>query len=286
MRPCTRWRMLSVGMYGDTLPPQDGAPVRLMVPWKYGFKSVKSLVKIKLVEKQPPTTWNMANAHEYGFYSNVNPQVDHPRWSQASEQPPAVAVQEPPHPDVQRLRRPGGQPVRRHGPEEELLRVRTGATDMLRSRWTNCRYSCSAWHRSFWSYGEPRRRWPDRQSLEFITHFTGDWTIRFLVITLAVTPLRKLLALPDLIRFRRMFGLFAFFYGALPFPHLALAGQAFLLPEIAKDVAKRPFITAGFTGWCSCCPWRSPPPRVGFAGSAAGAGKCCIAWSISPPLPA
>jgi sulfoxide reductase catalytic subunit YedY len=78
--------LLCVGMYGETLPPQDGAPVRLVVPWKYGFKSIKSIVKIKLVSSQPPTTWNMANAHEYGFYSNVNPEVDHPRWSQAKEQ--------------------------------------------------------------------------------------------------------------------------------------------------------------------------------------------------------
>jgi len=72
-------------MYGQTLPPQDGAPVRLVIPWKYGFKSIKSIVKIKLVGNQPPTTWNLSNAHEYGFYSNVNPNVDHPRWSQAHE---------------------------------------------------------------------------------------------------------------------------------------------------------------------------------------------------------
>ena len=78
--------LLCVGMYGETLPPQDGAPVRLVVPWKYGFKSAKSLVKIKLVSGQPPTTWNMAGSREYGFYSNVNPNVDHPRWSQAKEQ--------------------------------------------------------------------------------------------------------------------------------------------------------------------------------------------------------
>jgi sulfoxide reductase catalytic subunit YedY len=77
--------ILCVGMYGETLPKQDGAPVRLVVPWKYGFKSIKSIVKIKLVEKQPPTTWNITNSREYGFYSNVNPEVDHPRWSQASE---------------------------------------------------------------------------------------------------------------------------------------------------------------------------------------------------------
>jgi sulfoxide reductase catalytic subunit YedY len=77
--------LLCFGMYGETLPNQDGAPVRMVLPWKYGFKSIKSLVKIKLVEKQPPTTWNIANSSEYGFYSNVNPHVDHPRWSQAKE---------------------------------------------------------------------------------------------------------------------------------------------------------------------------------------------------------
>ncbi len=77
--------ILCVGMYGETLPAQDGAPVRLVVPWKYGFKSIKSIVKIKFVEKPPPTTWNMAAPNEYGFYSNVNPGVDHPRWSQAKE---------------------------------------------------------------------------------------------------------------------------------------------------------------------------------------------------------
>ena len=77
--------LLCVGMYGETLPNQDGAPVRMVIPWKYGFKSVKSLVKIKFVADQPPTTWNVANRREYGFYANVNPEVDDPRYSQASE---------------------------------------------------------------------------------------------------------------------------------------------------------------------------------------------------------
>jgi len=77
--------LLCVGMYGETLPGQDGAPVRIVLPWKYGFKSIKSIVKIRLLASQPPTTWNIANAREYGFYSNVNPTVDHPRWSQATE---------------------------------------------------------------------------------------------------------------------------------------------------------------------------------------------------------
>jgi len=82
MHPLT---LLCMGMYGETLPNQDGAPVRMVIPWKYGFKSIKSIVKIKFVKDQPPTTWNITNAHEYGFYSNVNPMVDHPRWSQAKE---------------------------------------------------------------------------------------------------------------------------------------------------------------------------------------------------------
>ncbi|MBY6017072.1 protein-methionine-sulfoxide reductase catalytic subunit MsrP [Halomonas denitrificans] len=77
--------LLSVGLYGKTLPPQNGAPIRLVVPWKYGFKSIKSIVRIRLTETQPPSTWNLLAGHEYGFYANVNPAVDHPRWSQASE---------------------------------------------------------------------------------------------------------------------------------------------------------------------------------------------------------
>jgi sulfoxide reductase catalytic subunit YedY len=77
--------LLCFGMYGETLPNQDGAPVRLVVPWKYGFKSIKSIVKIRFVEQQPPTTWSTSAPREYGFYSNVNPRVDHPRWSQAKE---------------------------------------------------------------------------------------------------------------------------------------------------------------------------------------------------------
>jgi sulfoxide reductase catalytic subunit YedY len=82
MHPLT---ILASGLYGRALPPQDGAPLRLVVPWKYGFKGVKSIVKIALVENQPPTTWNAFAPQEYGFYANVNPKHDHPRWSQASE---------------------------------------------------------------------------------------------------------------------------------------------------------------------------------------------------------
>ncbi len=82
MHPLT---LLSVGLYGKELLPQNGAPFRLVVPWKYGFKSIKSIVRISFVERQPPTSWNRLQPHEYGFYANVNPNVDHPRWSQATE---------------------------------------------------------------------------------------------------------------------------------------------------------------------------------------------------------
>ncbi|AUQ60044.1 putative molybdopterin-binding oxidoreductase [Phaeobacter inhibens] len=77
--------IMATGIFGKPLPNQNGAPLRLVVPWKYGFKSIKSIVRITLTDQQPQTSWNMANAREYGFYSNVNPTVDHPRWSQASE---------------------------------------------------------------------------------------------------------------------------------------------------------------------------------------------------------
>jgi sulfoxide reductase catalytic subunit YedY len=82
MHPLT---LMSVGMYGKTMPNQNGAPIRLVVPWKYGFKSIKSIVGIEFTEEQPRTSWNMIQPKEYGFYSNVNPEVDHPRWSQKKE---------------------------------------------------------------------------------------------------------------------------------------------------------------------------------------------------------
>ena len=82
MNPLT---LLAVGLYGKELPNQNGAPIRLVVPWKYGFKSIKSIVRMSFVEHQPPNTWNVQTPNEYGFYSNVNPEVDHPRWSQSRE---------------------------------------------------------------------------------------------------------------------------------------------------------------------------------------------------------
>jgi methionine sulfoxide reductase catalytic subunit len=142
--------LLAVGLYGDTLPNQDGAPIRLVVPWKYGFKSIKSLVKIRLVEKQPPTTWNLSAPNEYGFYSNVNPKVDHPRWSQAKERRWATCSSK-----RDTLMFNGYSEVASlyagHGSPQELLEIRLEQASRLRSFQPldqASRLRCCAWFRS------------------------------------------------------------------------------------------------------------------------------------------
>ncbi len=92
--------ILAVGLYGRPMPNQNGAPLRLVVPWKYGFKSIKSIVAIRFTERQPPTSWSRSAPHEYGFYANVNPQVDHPRWSQARERRIGGSFLTPPRPTL------------------------------------------------------------------------------------------------------------------------------------------------------------------------------------------
>ena len=119
MHPLT---ILAVGLYGRVLPNQNGAPIRLVVPWKYGFKSIKSIVKIRFVEQQPPTTWNRQAPGEYGFYSNVNPEVDHPRWSQARERRIGELARRKTLPFNGYGER-GRRPVRGHGPAQAVLTV-------------------------------------------------------------------------------------------------------------------------------------------------------------------
>ena len=120
MHPLT---IMATGIYGRDIPNQNGAPLRLVVPWKYGFKSIKSIVRITLVEEQPPASWNMSQPSEYGFYSNVNPEVDHPRWSQATERRigGGLFARQAADADVQRLRRGGRGPLCRDGPDRKFL---------------------------------------------------------------------------------------------------------------------------------------------------------------------
>ncbi len=125
---------------------------------------------------------------------------------------------------------------------------------MLRQRWTKALVFLAGLLPLFWVCWRAWQQNLTANPIEYITHFTGDWTIRFLVFTLAVTPLRKLLGLPDLIRFRRMIGLYAFFYGTLHFITYIWLDKFFDLSEMAKDVAKRPYITAGFTAFVLMIP--------------------------------
>ena len=113
--------LLATGVYGRDLPNQNGAPLRLVVPWKYGFKSTKSIVRLRFTEEMPATAWAVAAPREYGFYANVNPEVDHPRWSQARERRLGFFAQEASDPDVQRVCRARGAALCRHGPEPLVL---------------------------------------------------------------------------------------------------------------------------------------------------------------------
>ena len=263
--------LLCFGMYGEDLPNQDGAPIRIILPWKYGFKSAKAIVNIRFTDKQPLNTWNISAPVEYGFYANVNPKVDHPRWSQAKERRLGEF-----------LKRPtlmfngygsGREPLQWDGFEKRILRHRgqgsgvskTAATrpaltltpDRLNSECfatsnpsfsspASCPLALLAWHGLHSELGA--------NPIESITHTTGDWTLIFLLVTLSVTPLRKLTRQYWLIRFRRMLGLFAFFYGTLHLTTYVWLDKFFDVHEMLKDIAKRKFITAGMTAFALMIP--------------------------------
>ena len=204
--------ILASGIYGHVLPPQDGAPIRLVVPWKYGFKGIKSIVKIKLVANQPRTTWNVAASNEYGFYANVNPQVDHPRWSQATEQRIGESGRRP------TLMFNGyaeqvGHLYAEHGLADEfltgmkendiqyakLLVLVNGAVPLAILGWDAAHHQLGA----------------NPQNFAILT--TGMMTLIFLILTMAVTPVRKVTGWNWLANLRRMLGLYAFFYGCAHF---------------------------------------------------------------------
>ena len=145
MHPLT---ILAVGLYGETLPNQNGAPIRLVVPWKYGFKGIKSIVRISFVDKQPPTSWNQQAPNEYGFYANVNPAVDHPRWSQATERrigEGGLFVKRRPTLLFNGYAEQVAQPLCGHGPAEALLMAGTSLRKQpaKASRCRRCRRSPS-----------------------------------------------------------------------------------------------------------------------------------------------
>jgi hypothetical protein len=204
MHPLT---LLAFGMYGEVLPNQNGAPLRLVVPWKYGFKSAKSIVKIRFTEKQP-TAWNKAAPQEYGFYSNVNPKVDHPRWSQATER---------------RIGEDGLFAKKRptlmfNGYEAQVGQLYAGMDLRLGAN-----------------------------PAQALIRSHGDWTLRMLCLVLAVTPLRVWTGWSALARLRRMLGLFVLLLRLLHLLALPGWTWA-LTAAILRDIAKRPFILVGSAG--------------------------------------
>src|SRR5258708_5679454 len=216
----------------------------IVVPW-IGF-SFSNL--INLVDPTP-------KAHFVGIWL-LRQRESHrgpPALEPGQGAPPRRNLQAP-HPDVQWLRRSGRLDVQRHGPEEKLLGLDHRVRALLISKWTKV----AVFLLCLVPFGELVWRIVKSElganPVEFIQHATGDWTLRFLVFTLCITPVRKLFKLPDLIRFRRMLGLFAFFYVCLHFLTYLGPDQSFDLSAMWKDVAKRPFITVGFAAFVSLIP--------------------------------
>ena len=215
MHPLT---ILAVGLYGETLPNQNGAPLRLVVPWKYGFKSIKSIVRISLTESSRRRPGSAQNADEYGFYSNVNPKVDHPRWSQATERrigEGRLVRQAPADADVQRLRRPGRQPLQRPRSQSELLICRRPPPQPLprmadRRRSRPPRLYIVGLVPAVWYFYLGVTDQLGADPLNVLERTLGLWALRFLIAALAITPLRRLGG-PNLIRYRRAIGLLAFY---------------------------------------------------------------------------
>ena len=257
--------MIATGIYGRDIPNQNGAPLRLVVPWKYGFKSIKSIVRVHLTDKQPPTSWNIANPSEYGFYSNVNPGVDHPRWSQFSERPLG-----------------GGLFAKRvptlmfNGYSEDVAHLYKGMN--LRKFFLTL-----AWHKlgafeggiillinsairsiPIWSIyflgflpavwffflGFSNQLGPN--PITKLEHLLGEFALQILILGLSISPIRRFTSI-NLMKFRRSLGLLAFSYVAL---HLLvwLFLDVRILSQIWADIIKRPYITIGMLSFMAMLP--------------------------------
>ena len=274
MHPLT---LLATGLYGRALAPQNGAPLRLVVPWKYGFKGIKSIVKIKLVDKRPKTTWNAYAPGEYGFYANVNPTIDHPRWSQASER--RIGEFGRRNADVQRLCRAGRASVlgmdlsgifeRMKDPAfSKLVVLVNGAVPLAMLGWDGLRHRLGA------------------DPIAFAIRTTGMLTILFLLLSLTVTPARLITGWNWLSHFRRMLGLYAFFYGVLHLCLYFVFDRSLSVGGTVADVVKRPFILFGMTALILMIPLAATSTTRMIKRLAQQDGNGCISLCILPPSPA
>jgi hypothetical protein len=258
MHPLT---LLAFGMYGEVLPNQNGAPLRLVVPWKYGFKSGKSIVKIRFVDKQPKTSWEAAAIQRVRLLFQRQPASGPPALEPGHRAPHRrrrPVCQEAADADVQRLRAPGRAALRRHGPEEVLL-TRDAVPGQQRccckaARPSRCSRAakpcCSAGLGPWWLL---MARWPTRWAPtrpSTLIRSTGDWTLRFLCLTLAVTPLRQATGWHALARLRRMLGCSAFFYGVLHFLCFAWLDMGL---DLARSCATSPSAPSSWWARPRCC---------------------------------
>ena len=288
--------LLSVGLYGEELPNQNGAPIRLVVPWKYGFKSIKSIVSIVFTEHEPPTTWNISAPREYGFYSNVNPTVK-PSPLEPEERTAYRRLVQEGNPHVQRLRGAGSQPVHRHGLGEVLLIAVVNQNNVTSWVIKPVLFAAALIPLALLIWGGFTGGL-GANPVETITFQTGEWALRFLLITLAITPLRRISGWQAAIRLRRMLGLFSFFYVCLHFTTYLWLDQYFSVADILDDIIERPFITVGFTGFILLIPLavtstNAMVRRLGgknwrrlhrLAYVAAGAGTVHFLWLVKADL--
>ena len=238
--------ILVTGLYGKKLPNQNGAPLRLMVPWKYGFKSSKAIVNIKLVEKMPTSSWMKASPKEYGFYSNVNPKVDHPRWSQATERVIGEGIISPRIPTTMF-----------NGYGDEVANLYTGM-DLKKIFLMKSFLKPSIFtlglipfiiitYKIFLNKLGP-------EPVKEITHFTGEWTLIFICLTLSMSPLKRFTNFKFWIKIRRMLGLFVFFYATLHLLTYIVIDYRLDWSQIIDDVVKKKYIFVGFAAWLLLIP--------------------------------
>ena len=209
---------VAVGLYGKVLPNQNGAPMRTVLPWKYGFKSCKSIVRIHFTDTQPQTSWNMAAPQEYGFYSNVNPRGRSSALEPGDGTAPRRRVcfaGAHSDADVQRLRRPGRQPLHGSRPRQELLTARGGRRMTQRwvvivktALWAACLAPLGLLVLQAFGYAGGLGANP----VEQVLNVCGKTGLNLLMLTLCITPIRRSTGINKLVVFRRLLGLFAFFY--------------------------------------------------------------------------
>ena len=251
-----------MGLYGKPLPNQDGAPIRLVVPWKYGFKSIKSIVKISFVDEQPPTSWNRSASNEYGFYSNVNPNAIIPAGARSRSDASKIFFKRKtlmfngysrsscrnvlPEWICARISNVGL--LSSHSATKQSMNFSNAASSFKPVVFIACLVPIIllAWNGLNGNLSA--------NPISDITNETGIWTLRLLVITLSITPLRKITNWHCLIKFRRMTGLFAFFYGGIHFITYIWLDQFFDVESMVTDVSKRPFITVGLSSFVLMIP--------------------------------